>query len=54
MKETLSFAILFHVKVNNMGAKGGRSPRVSAGQMEAVYHLECRQAGEEAVPLSHT
>lgn len=41
-------------KVNNMETKSRSSPRVSAGQVEAVYHLECWQAGEKAIPLTHT
>ena len=41
-------------KVNNMETKGRCSRRVSPGQMEAVYHLECWQAGKKAIPLTHT
>ena len=41
-------------KVNNMETKSRSSRRISPGQMEAVYHLECWQAGEKAIPLTHT
>ena len=37
-----------------METESGCSPRVGAGQMEAVHHLECWQAGEEAIPLTNT
>ena len=37
-----------------MDTKGGCSPGVGADQVEAVHHLECWQAGEEAIPLTHT
>ena len=37
-----------------MEPASGSYPGVCAGQLEAVYHLECRQAGQKTLPLSVT
>ena len=37
-----------------MEAKGESSTRFCAGQVEAVYNLECREARKETVSLSES